>query len=686
MKNQGQLQTWTQFNQMLSTQSFPMDNIAFLLFLDIVQWYGTQSTTEMRYDNSAVNKFWRIGYKMFHGKWLRYMSGPKHKGDLINGQSHPGEFDPKLSRINYSVPFSKVTGTSESPVPSSQIRPGIVSHLLDKVAEQSNKYQTFKLCFDGKKISSTSSQFGDIDLFGFEGTPTLADKQLRLKEEKTTVTNLIDKLRQQTDYQINSVNKMSQITKSCVTESTKVLIEILSNRLKDLRQAHLSKEMALIKFKKMTGQEWRKSKLLYVISALETFRFDIECCISGILELITKLGSVLSCLSAATNLYFTGNQLFLYIQANYIHLTEPLHQDIEYRFIKQRTDAWFAIRKDAIVTGSTLNAAVGLDSFKKQLQHFDNIVYGKEKSEFSETVKQRMQHGVDNEINAVATLVSRFLPIYYPDLFFYEEGCYKVEMKESKKMIVSPDGSCRDANDKAVFAVEIKCPAPREGVSFKTRLHYSLPKYYVPQVLSEMFALDVDQLLYVCYTSESTSIQKITFCPDLWTEICTELEIFTCTPLRRPTRRSANFPILQDKISSFIKNNVTFLCKLQSCTGVNCRNSSETSTSLLCRHKSNEIPNSTISIQSVQTLLHDSEKKLESAYNLTRTRASEFLGFMISDVDRNYREEEFHSVPIAFGLKGYSLSNKVMREMMEYVLLECHNRGLYTPVCSFDGQ
>lgn len=106
----------------------------------------------------------------------------------------------------------------------------------------------------------------------------------------------------------------------------------------------------------------------------------------------------------------------------------------------------------------------------------------------------------------------------------------------------------------------------------------------------------------------------------------------------------------------------------------------------MCRHKSNEIPNSTISIQSVQTLLHDSEKKIESAYNLTRTRASEFLGFMISDVDRNYREEEFHSVPIAFGLKGYSLSNKVMREMMEYVLLECHNRGLYTPVCSFDGQ
>jgi hypothetical protein len=66
----------------------------------------------MRYNDTAVNKFWRIGYKMFHGKWLRYMNGPKNKGDLVNRFSALGEFDPKGSRINFSVPFAKVTGTS----------------------------------------------------------------------------------------------------------------------------------------------------------------------------------------------------------------------------------------------------------------------------------------------------------------------------------------------------------------------------------------------------------------------------------------------------------------------------------------------------------------------------------------------------------------------------------------------
>ena len=40
VKNNGQLETWIQFNQLLSILqlSFPMDNIAFLLFLDVVRW------------------------------------------------------------------------------------------------------------------------------------------------------------------------------------------------------------------------------------------------------------------------------------------------------------------------------------------------------------------------------------------------------------------------------------------------------------------------------------------------------------------------------------------------------------------------------------------------------------------------------------------------------------------------
>jgi hypothetical protein len=41
---------------------------------------------------------------------------------------------------------------SEFHVSASQVKPGILTPLLGKFAEQASRNQTFKLCFDGKKL------------------------------------------------------------------------------------------------------------------------------------------------------------------------------------------------------------------------------------------------------------------------------------------------------------------------------------------------------------------------------------------------------------------------------------------------------------------------------------------------------------------------------------------------------
>lgn len=128
-----------------------------------------------------------------------------------------------------------------------------------------------------------------------------------------------------------------------------------------------------------------------------------------------------------------------------------------------------------MVTGRTLNTAIGLGSLKKQLEHYDSIIFNKDIPEFTEVTMQRMEHGVTNEFNVVTTIVAKVLPVFSPELVFYEEGCYKL-VHDTIPIIVSPDGSCRNANDKPLLAIEIQCPAPKEGVSFKTSQHYYLPK------------------------------------------------------------------------------------------------------------------------------------------------------------------------------------------------------------------
>jgi hypothetical protein len=73
----------------------------------------------------------------------------------------------------------------------------------------------------------------------------------------------------------------------------------------------------------------------------------------------------------------------------------------------------------------------------------------------------------------------------------------------------------------AVFGVECKCPFP--GSLYATPVHYTIPKYYLPQILSEMRCLEVNQLYFVSFSKESTTIQKAVFDVQLWNELEAEI-------------------------------------------------------------------------------------------------------------------------------------------------------------------
>lgn len=183
MREHGLYEVWKKFHEMVAAGSFPMKNIAYLLFLDVVRWYSSESTTTMRYDD-VVSRFWRTGYKLFHGRFLRFISGPKNRGEIIINDSKRGCFNPAESEINFAVPIQKVKKKMEGPMPPDDIKPGILQHMIHLIAEQSSTLKTYKLCLDGKKINgSTTGILGDVDLFGHEQKLTLREKQNRLQDE-----------------------------------------------------------------------------------------------------------------------------------------------------------------------------------------------------------------------------------------------------------------------------------------------------------------------------------------------------------------------------------------------------------------------------------------------------------------------------------------------------------------------
>ena len=191
-----------------------------------------------------------------------------------------------------------------------------------------------------------------------------------------------------------------------------------------------------------------------------------------------------------------------------------------------------------------------------------------------------------------------------------------------------------------------------------------------------MRCLEVNQLYFVSFSKESTTIQKAVFDVQLWNELEAEISDVYHQEACRPSKKKKCSNELASKLTSYVDTNVELMAELSSIEG---RYLVESMNDQIFSHREDRL-------DSLREDLINIDNNVQRAYNLTRKKASELLGFMISDLDREYSFDQLHSVPIAYGLKGYSLSCSVLRKMTEMVLGECFKKGLYTQVCSFDGQ
>ncbi len=102
----GKLESYLKFNRLIFSGNFPMNNICFLLFTDLIEWFSCQNTCNIKYQTETM-QFWQIGYRLFQGKVLRFMSGLRNYGQVLNKNAERSELNPSDSRINFAVPAQK---------------------------------------------------------------------------------------------------------------------------------------------------------------------------------------------------------------------------------------------------------------------------------------------------------------------------------------------------------------------------------------------------------------------------------------------------------------------------------------------------------------------------------------------------------------------------------------------------
>ena len=80
------------------------------------------------------------------------------------------------------------------------------------------------------------------------------------------------------------------------------------------------------------------------------------------------------------------------------------------------------------------------------------------------------------------------------------------------------------------------------------------------------------------------------------------------------------------------------------------------------------------------------EDLTKESYQLARKKATEILTFLLSTTDREKSIHGIDNIPVAYALKGHSLSTETMRRMIEDVRNKCKEKGVNILCETCDGQ
>ena len=126
------LNEFSTFLELVANDRFPLDNIAFRLFLETVRWFSLTTTTNMWYWDDTTT-FWKVGYRILKDKFILFMSGLKSLGQVVSEDTVRGCFDPADSSINFAVPSPSVLRTANQEQFPTIIPPGIIPQAFEAI-------------------------------------------------------------------------------------------------------------------------------------------------------------------------------------------------------------------------------------------------------------------------------------------------------------------------------------------------------------------------------------------------------------------------------------------------------------------------------------------------------------------------------------------------------------------------
>ena len=102
----GLLNDFINFMRNLESGDLPLDNIVFILMMDRVRFQNCPNTVGVRYGKKS-KMFWTIVYRLCKESGLKFFSGSKNWGQVVNKEYEKSKYSPDNAKINFAVPDEK---------------------------------------------------------------------------------------------------------------------------------------------------------------------------------------------------------------------------------------------------------------------------------------------------------------------------------------------------------------------------------------------------------------------------------------------------------------------------------------------------------------------------------------------------------------------------------------------------
>ncbi|KAJ0432073.1 putative restriction endonuclease type II, exonuclease, phage-type/RecB, YqaJ viral recombinase [Helianthus annuus] len=173
----------------------------------------------------------------------------------------------------------------------------------------------------------------------------------------------------------------------------------------------------------------------------------------------------------------------------------------------QRSEEWFALRKDRLTT-STFSTALGLWKGKRRYELWCEKVFPSDtNSTVSLVTKHAMEWGVLNE----STAIEKYKIITGREV---NSLGFATHSEDKFDWIgASPDGLLGNFANPGIL--EVKCPF-NKGKPASAKPWTTMPFYYMPQVQGQMEVMDRDWVDLYCWTENGSTIFRVSRDEEYW--------------------------------------------------------------------------------------------------------------------------------------------------------------------------